>query len=60
MNTRGVVRCNCCKEIIEYDETDLELGGDHLGLEEIFVTCPECENHITIACMPSMAAIMNM
>ena len=60
MDRYGIVRCNHCKDAIEYTQEDLELGGDHLGLEEIFITCPECGGHITISVMPSLIAMMNM
>lgn len=55
-----IIRCNHCNEIIEYDEMDIEVGGDMYGMMEMFITCPECGKTITIGTYPSTMAIINM
>ena len=60
MKTYGIVRCNYCDSAIEYNQDDLMVGGDHLGLMEIYIECPECGRPITVGVTPTLAAITNM
>lgn len=53
-------KCSYCRNLIEYDENDLRVGGDHLGLIEIYIDCPECGKPITVGATPSIAAVLNM
>lgn len=60
MNFNDVAKCSYCHSLIEYEENDLQVGGDHLGLIEIYIECPECGKPITVGVTPSLTAIRNM
>lgn len=60
MNTYGIIRCPYGCGAIEYNQDDLMVGGDHEGLMEIYIECPECGRPITVGVTPTLAAITNM
>ena len=54
---KGVENCKYCHSTLEYTEDDILIGGDHLGLVEIYFICPECGKPVTITVLPSLAAM---
>lgn len=60
MNTYGIVKCNHGCGAIEYTQDDLMVGGDHMGLMEIYIECPECGRPITVGVTPTLTAIAGM
>lgn len=54
---KGITDCKYCGSTLEYNENDILIGGDHLGLIELYFICPECGNPVTITVMPSLAAM---
>lgn len=44
-----VIRCPHCSELIQYDESDYNLGGDSVcGIAEVYILCPCCGKAITV------------
>ena len=53
---KGITSCKYCHSSLEYDETDILIGGDPFELMEIYFICPECGKPVTVSVFPSMIA----